>query len=44
MPAGATDDGFCVIEWWDSEGSWDTSLVSGCNRRSEKSVTFLNPK
>jgi hypothetical protein len=22
--AGSTDDGFCVIEWWDSEAAWDT--------------------
>ena len=22
--AGSTDDGFCVIEWWQSEGDWDT--------------------
>ena len=22
--AGSTDDGFCVIEWWSSEGAWDT--------------------
>ena len=21
--AGATDDGFCVIEWWSSQGAWD---------------------
>ena len=21
--AGSTDDGFCVIEWWSSEGAWD---------------------
>ena len=21
--AGSTDDGFCVIEWWSSEGEWD---------------------
>jgi hypothetical protein len=21
--AGSTGDGFCVIEWWDSEGAWD---------------------
>jgi hypothetical protein len=22
--AGSTDDGFCVIEWWQSAGDWDT--------------------
>ena len=22
--AGATDDGFCVIDVWDSEAAWDT--------------------
>ena len=22
--AGATDDGFCVIEWWASDQAWDT--------------------
>jgi hypothetical protein len=21
---GATDDGFCVIEWWDSTDDWNT--------------------
>ncbi len=21
--AGSTDDGFCVIEWWTSQGAWD---------------------
>ena len=21
--AGATESGFCVIEWWNSEGDWD---------------------
>ena len=21
---GATDDGFCVIEWWNSEADWNT--------------------
>lgn len=21
--AGTTDDGFCVIEWWNSEADWD---------------------
>ena len=26
--AGATDDGFCVIEWWDSDNSWDTFFSS----------------
>lgn len=22
--AGATGDGFCVVEWWNSEADWDT--------------------
>jgi hypothetical protein len=21
--AGATEDGFCVVEWWTAEGDWD---------------------
>jgi hypothetical protein len=21
--AGSTENGFCVIEWWNSEGDWD---------------------
>jgi hypothetical protein len=21
--AGSTENGFCVIEWWESEGAWD---------------------
>jgi hypothetical protein len=21
--AGSTSDGFCVVEWWDSEAAWD---------------------
>jgi len=21
--AGSTDDGFCVIEWWEAESDWD---------------------
>jgi hypothetical protein len=25
---GKTDDGFCVIEWWTSEGDWDTFFSS----------------
>jgi hypothetical protein len=25
---GETDEGFCVIEWWDSEGAWDTFFSS----------------
>ncbi|HEY6624030.1 MAG TPA: hypothetical protein VIX85_09380 [Acidimicrobiales bacterium] len=25
---GETDDGFCVIEWWDSEDDWDTFFSS----------------
>jgi len=25
--AGATDDGFCVIEWWESKAAWDTFLA-----------------
>ncbi len=25
---GKTDEGFCVIEWWDSEGDWDTFFSS----------------
>jgi hypothetical protein len=22
--AGSTDDGFCVIEWWNAESDWET--------------------
>jgi hypothetical protein len=25
---GATDDGFCVIEWWDSEDRWNEFFSS----------------
>jgi hypothetical protein len=24
---GKTDDGFCVIEWWDSEDDWNSSAL-----------------
>jgi hypothetical protein len=25
---GGTDEGFCVIEWWDSEDSWNSFFSS----------------
>ncbi len=34
--AGTTDDGFCVIEWWDSEESWNTFFSSALQPAFEK--------
>ncbi len=34
--SGATDEGFCVIEWWNSEAEWDTFLSSRLQPAFEK--------
>jgi hypothetical protein len=34
--AGKTDDGFCVIEWWSSEGEWDTFFADRLQPAFEK--------
>jgi hypothetical protein len=34
--AGATDDGFCVVEWWESEAAWDTFFADRLRPAFEK--------
>jgi hypothetical protein len=34
--AGATDNGFCVIEWWNSEGDWDRFFADRLRPAFEK--------
>jgi len=34
--AGPTDDGFCVIEWWSSEGEWDKFFAERLRPAFEK--------
>jgi len=33
---GATGDGFCVIEWWDSEADWNTFFSTRLRAAFEK--------
>ena len=41
---GKTDEGFCVIEWWESEGDWDGSSQPSCNRLSARSGASPQPE
>ena len=34
--AGSTDDGFCVVEWWNSEAEWDTFFADRLRPAFEK--------
>jgi hypothetical protein len=34
--SGSTDDGFCVIEWWNSEGEWDKFFAERLRPAFEK--------
>ena len=34
--AGSTSDGFCVIEWWNSEGEWDAFFADRLRPAFEK--------
>jgi hypothetical protein len=34
--AGATANGFCVIEWWNSEGDWDRFFADRLRPAFEK--------
>jgi len=40
--AGSTAEGFCVVEWWSSEGDWTSSSLRDCDRRSRRSAVFRN--
>jgi hypothetical protein len=42
--AGATDDGFCVIEWWNSQGDWDTFFTSRLQPAFEKVGDIPQPQ
>lgn len=34
--AGATEDGFCVVEWWTAEGDWDRFFTERLQPAFEK--------
>ena len=34
--AGSTADGFCVVEWWSSEGDWDKFFAERLQPAFEK--------
>jgi hypothetical protein len=42
--AGATDDGFCVIEWWNSQGDWDTFFAARLRPAFEKVGDIPQPE
>jgi hypothetical protein len=42
--AGSTDDGFCVVEWWNSEGDWDTFFADRLKPAFEKVGDIPQPK
>ncbi len=42
--AGSTDDGFCVIEWWDSEAAWDTFFADRLRPAFEKVGDIPQPQ
>ena len=42
--AGATDNGFCVIEWWDSEGDWDRFFAERLRPAFEKVGDIPQPQ
>jgi hypothetical protein len=42
--AGSTGDGFCVIEWWDSEAAWDTFFAERLRPAFEKVGDIPQPQ
>jgi hypothetical protein len=42
--AGSVDDGFCVIEWWDSEAAWDTFFAERLRPAFEKVGDIPQPQ
>ena len=34
--SGSTDDGFCVVEWWNSQSDWDTFFTARLQPTFEK--------
>jgi hypothetical protein len=42
--AGATDDGFCVIEWWNSRGEWDKFFAERLRPAFEKVGDIPQPE
>ena len=41
---GATDDGFCVIEWWESQDHWNTFFSQRLTAAFEKVGDIPPPK
>jgi hypothetical protein len=42
--AGATGDGFCVIEWWNSEADWDAFFADRLRPAFEKVGDIPQPQ
>jgi hypothetical protein len=42
--AGATDDGFCVVEWWSSEADWDAFFANRLAPAFEKVGDIPQPQ
>ena len=42
--AGATDDGFCVVEWWNSAGEWDKFFADRLKPAFEKVGDIPQPE
>jgi len=42
--AGVTEDGFCVVEWWNSEGDWDAFFGSRLRPAFEKVGDIPQPQ
>ena len=42
--AGSTDDGFCVIEWWNSQGDWDRFFAERLRPAFEKVGDIPQPQ
>jgi hypothetical protein len=42
--AGATPDGFCVIEWWNSEADWDAFFADRLRPAFEKVGDIPQPQ
>ena len=42
--AGKTDDGFCVIEWWNSQADWETFFAERLRPAFEKVGDIPQPE
>jgi hypothetical protein len=42
--SGSTDDGFCVVEWWNSEGEWDKFFAERLRLAFEKVGDIPQPQ